>query len=202
MSEKTKKKAEENQHHSEPDIATLESELERERYKTRYRSALQSTIFTLITVAAVAVLVATLWMPVLQIYGSSMNPGISAGDIVVCRKADKVKRGDVVAFYFNNKILVKRVLGTSGDQITISDDGVVTVNGETQQEPYVTRLALGQCNVSFPLVVPQGKVFVIGDNRESSVDSRNSSIGCVDVEQLIGKLLVRVWPADSVGLVR
>ena len=201
MSKEKTNRTDEQQHHNEPDIATLESELERERYKSRYRSALQSTIFTLITVAAAAVLVATLWMPVLQIYGSSMNPGLAAGDIVVCRKAEKVKRGDIIAFYFNNKILVKRVIGTSGDQVSISDEGVVTVNGETLQESYITEQSLGQCNVTFPVVVPQGKVFVVGDNRGTSVDSRNSAVGCVAEEQIVGRIVYCVWPMRDFGKV-
>ena len=180
----------------------LEEELERERYRNRFRTALQSTIFALILVAAGAVLVASLWMPVLQIYGTSMQPGLSSGDVVVAFKTENMKRGDVVAFYYNNKILVKRVIGLAGDQIDIDANGVVKVNGETLQEPYVKRLALGQCNITLPYTVPENRMFVIGDDREGSVDSRNSSVGSVDGEQIVGKLLFRVWPARSIGRVR
>ncbi len=193
---------EEEQAHSTPAVETLEGELERERYRSRFRSVLQNTIFVLIVVAAGAVLVATLWMPVLQIYGSSMEPSLSAGDVVVCVKSENFSRGDVIAFYYNNKILVKRVIALEGDQVSIAEDGTVSVNGEVLTEPYVKRLALGQCNITMPYQVPENRMFVIGDDREGSVDSRNSAVGSVDGDQVVGKLLFRVWPGRAIGRIR
>ena len=185
-----------------PDLVVLEQELAREHYKARYVSVMQSTIFTLITVAAVAVLIATLWMPVLQIYGNSMSPNLESGNIVVCFKSDTLNRGDIIAFYFNNKILVKRVIGTPGDVIEIDEEGNFTVNGTQLREEYVQKKALGECNITMPYTVPQGRVFVVGDNRVDSVDSRNNTIGSIEKEQIIGKLLVRVWPFAEFGLVK
>ena len=164
---------------------------------------LQSTIYALITVAAVAILIATIWLPVLQIYGTSMNPGLNTGDIVVCRKTENVSRGDVLAFYYNNKIQIKRIIAIAGDVVTIEDDGTVVVNNMVLREPYVQNLSLGEnTNIQMPYTVPEGKVFVLGDNRETAVDSRNIGLGCVDPEQYVGKLLICVWPANRFGLIR
>ena len=187
-----------------PSSQQLESELNRTRYRVRYRNVLRSTIYTLITVAAVAVLVATLLLPVLQIYGSSMTPTLTDGDIVVSVKQTEFKVGDVVAFYYNNKILVKRVIAQSGEWIDITPEGDVYV-GKTKsemyllEEPYITEKALGDCNIEFPYQVPESRIFVMGDHRSQSVDSRNTAVGCVAEEQLVGRLIFRVWPLNLFG---
>ena len=186
-----------------PDLSTLETQLAKENYNKRFRGMLQSTIFALITVAAVAILIATIWMPVLQIYGSSMTPGLNTGDIVVCRKTENISRGDVLAFYYNNKIQIKRVIAVAGDEVIIEDDGTVVVNNMVLREPYVQKLSFGEnTDIKMTFLVPEGKVFVLGDNREEAVDSRNVGLGCVDPEQYVGKLLICVWPAGRFGLIR
>lgn len=182
-----------------PTIEQLEAELQRERYNKRYGRVLRSTIYTLITVAAVAVLVATLWLPVLQIYGSSMAPTLVDGNIVVSLKAGDLKTGDIVAFYYNNKILVKRVIAGPGDWVDIKEDGTVYVNNEELDEPYLTEKAFGDCNIELPYQVPDSRIFVMGDHRSVSVDSRNTAVGCVADEQIVGKLVFRIWPLDSFG---
>ena len=184
-----------------PPLKDLEGELQRERYKTRYRRVLRSTVFTLVTVAAVAILVATLWMPVLQIYGASMTPTLTDGDIVISRKVRNLKQGDIVAFYYNNRILVKRYIASAGDWVNIDEDGNVYVNNELLDEPYVEEKALGECNIELPYQVPEGKIFVMGDNRLVSIDSRNTSIGCISEEQIVGKIVFRVWPFAQFGAV-
>lgn len=184
-----------------PGLSLLESELQRENYRRRFADALRSTIFTLITVAGIAVLIATLWLPVLQVYGTSMTPSVKAGDIVLCSRGG-MKRGNVVAFYCSNKILVKRVIGEGGDRIDIDKAGNVTVNGKTLDEPYVKEKMLGECGIEFPYTVPENKIFVLGDNRESSSDSRSKTVGCVAEEDMVGRLLLRVWPVGSFGVVR
>ena len=184
-----------------PTTQQLEAELNRERYKKNYRSALRSTIYTLITVSAVAVLVAVLLLPVLRIYGSSMNPTLEEKDIVVSLKGSSFKTGDVVAFYYNNKILVKRVIANPGDWVDIDKDGVVYVNNKALDEPYVHDLALGDCNIKLPYQVPESKIFVMGDNRATSVDSRNTSVGCVAEEQLVGKIVFTIWPFSRFGAI-
>lgn len=182
-----------------PTIEQLEAELQRERYNKRYGRVLRSTIYTLITVAAVAVLVATLWLPVLQIYGSSMAPTLVDGNIVVSLKAGDLETGDIVAFYYNNKILVKRVIAGPGDWVDIKEDGTVYVNNEELDEPYLTEKAFGDCNIELPYQVPDSRIFVMGDHRSVSVDSRNTAVGCVADEQIVGKLVFRIWPLDSFG---
>ena len=182
-----------------PTIEQLEAELQRERYNKRYGRVLRSTIYTLITVAAVAVLVATLWLPVLQIYGSSMAPTLVDGNIVVSLKAGDLKTGDIVAFYYNNKILVKRVIAGPGDWVDLKEDGTVYVNNEELDEPYLTEKAFGDCNIELPYQVPDSRIFVMGDHRSVSVDSRNTAVGCVADEQIVGKLVLRIWPLDSFG---
>ncbi len=182
-----------------PDIPLLEAELKRVQYRKRYRTVLKSTVYTLITVAAIAVLVATLWMPVLQIYGNSMTPTLNNGNIVVSLKSDGFGSGDVIAFYYNNKILIKRVIAGPGDWVDIKEDGTVYVNSEKLDEPYLTEKALGDCNIELPYQVPESRLFVMGDHRSVSVDSRNTAVGCVAEEQIVGKIVFRVWPLNEFG---
>lgn len=163
---------------------------------------LLSTVNVLITASAVAVLIAMLAMPVLRIYGSSMTPTLSEGNIVISLKGSSFETGDIIAFYYNNKILIKRVIAQSGDWVDISDDGTVYVNDKKLDEPYLTEKALGECDLELPYQVPESKVFVMGDHRSVSVDSRSSTIGCVAEEQIVGKIVFRVWPIDTVGAVR
>lgn len=182
-----------------PTVAQLEQELKRETYRRRYNRVLRSTIYTLITVAAVAVLVATLFLPVLRIYGTSMTPTTSDGDIVVSVKGGSFERGDIIAFWFNNKILVKRVIAHAGEWVDIDENGNVSINGEPLDEPYLTEKALGECDIELPYQVPDGRLFVMGDHRSTSSDSRSSAVGCVAEEQIVGKLVFRVWPLGEFG---
>ena len=182
-----------------PTVEELQKELQRERYRERYGRTLRSTIYVLITVAAVAVLVATFFLPVLQIYGSSMSPTLNDGDILVSVKSSDFERQDIVGFYYNNKILVKRVIDRSGEWVAIDEAGNVTVNGEVLEEPYLIDRALGECDLEMPYQVPEGKLFVMGDHRSVSVDSRSSAVGCVSEEQIVGKLVFRIWPLSAIG---
>ena len=182
-----------------PSVAALRQELKRERYKHRYRRVIRSTIGTLAVVAAISILVATLWMPVLQIYGSSMTPTLEEGQIVVSLKDSKFERGDLVAFYLGNKLLVKRVIAGPTQWVEIADDGSVYVDGEYLDEPYVKELALGQCDLEFPYQIPDERYFLLGDHRETSVDSRSSVVGCVAMEQIVGRIVFCVWPLDKIG---
>ena len=179
----------------------IERELNRVKYKERYERTLRSTIYTLITVSAIAVLVATLFLPVLQIYGTSMTPTLYDGDIVLTLKTSEFETGDVIAFYYNNKILVKRVIGTSGDWVSMNEDGDVMLNGELLYEPYVVDKSIGECNIEFPYQVPEERLFVMGDHRSVSIDSRNTTIGCISQEQSVGKLVFRIWPFDIWGVI-
>jgi len=182
-----------------PSVDALKEELKRERYKHRYRAVLRSTISTLIVVAAIAVLVATLWMPVLQIYGNSMTPTLSEGQIVVSLKNSDFEQGDLVAFYLGNKLLVKRVIAGPGDWVEITADGDVFLNGVLLEEPYVSEKALGQCDLQFPYQIPEDRYFLMGDHRETSVDSRSSVVGCVALEQIVGQIVFCVWPFAEFG---
>lgn len=182
-----------------PALAQLEGELERVRYKRRYSTVLRSTLYTLVTVAAVAVLVATLWMPVLQIYGNSMTPNLIEGDIVVSIKNSEFAQGDVIAFYYGNKLLVKRCIAGPGSWVNIDEAGNVYVDGQLLDEPYVQERALGDCNIELPYQVPEDRWFVLGDHRATSVDSRNSTVGCISGEQIIGQIVYRVWPIPAFG---
>ena len=185
-----------------PTTEQLEGELKRVRYKSRYRSVLRSTIYSLITVAAIAVLVATLWLPVLQVYGNSMTPALQNGEIIFTVKMSEFEPGDIIAFYYNNKILIKRVIARSGEWVNMDADGNVYVNETLLDEPYLDEKAFGDCNIELPYQVPEGRVFVMGDHRSTSVDSRNSAVGCVAQEQIVGKILFRVWPLEEFGWVK
>lgn len=185
-----------------PGAEALRKELSRVQYNRRYRSAVRSTIYILLTVAAVAVLVATLLLPVLRIYGTSMTPSLQEGDIVVSVKGADFSRGDVISFYYNNKILVKRVIALEGEWVNMDEDGNVYVNGSLLDEPYVDEKAFGECDIDLPYQVPDGRIFVMGDHRETSVDSRSSTVGCVFEEQIVGKIIYRVWPLSEFGSVK
>ena len=192
----------ENNRMKRPTVEELESELRRVRYRRRYQTVLKSTVYALITVAAVAVLGATLWLPVLRTYGSSMTPTLNDGEIIFSVKTSRLEVGDVVAFYYNNRILVKRVIAEPGDWVDIDPDGTVYVNEKELIEPYVSEKAFGDTNIELPYQVPDGKVFVIGDHRATSLDSRNTAVGCITEEQLIGKILFRIWPLQNAGFVK
>ena len=185
-----------------PTTEQLEGELKRVRYKSRYRSVLRSTIYSLITVAAIAVLITTLWFPVLRVYGNSMTPTLQNGEIIFTVKVSEFEPGDIISFYYNNKILIKRVIARSGEWVNMDADGNVYVNETLLDEPYLDEKAFGDCNIELPYQVPDGRVFVMGDHRSPSVDSRNSAVGCVAQEQIVGKILFRVWPLEKFGWVK
>lgn len=185
-----------------PCAAEVEQELKRERYKSRYKRTLRSTIFALITAAAAAVLVATLWLPVLQIFGSSMAPTLEEGQIVVSVKVDQMEPGDIVAFYYGNKVLIKRYIAGPGTWVDIEEDGTILLNGEVLEEPYLSEKFFGICDLELPYQVPEGTYFLVGDHRETSVDSRHSSVGCIAEDQIVGKIVYRVWPMEDFGTVK
>lgn len=185
-----------------PTIEQLENELQRENYKNGYGRMLRSTLYTLITVAAAAVLVATLFMPVLRIYGMSMTPSLTEGNIVITFKTTDFEQGDVVSFYYNNKILVKRVIAFPGDWVNIDKQGNIYVNEKLLDEPYIKDKAFGECDIELPYQVPDEKLFVCGDHRSTSVDSRSTTVGCVSEEQLVGRIMFKVWPLNEIGAIK
>ena len=185
-----------------PSVEQLEKHLRQERYKIRYQYALRTTVYTLLAVAAIAILVATLWMPVLQIYGSSMTPTWSEGQMVVSVKSKNFQQGDIIAFYYNNKILVKRVIAGPGSWVDIDEDGTVYVDQKALDEPYLVEPAYGQCDIKLPYQVPDNQYFVLGDHRATSVDSRSTTVGCVSTENVVGRLLLRIWPLNQIQTLR
>ena len=179
------------------EVDLLKRELKRERYRRRFRRLLRSTINALVVVAAVAALVATLVLPVLQIAGTSMEPSLNDSDIVLLVKTDKLSSGDLCAFYYSNKILIKRIIAVPGDYIWLESDGTVFLNGSQLDEPYVEQKALGECDIEFPYQVPENSYFMMGDHRETSIDSRSTAIGCIADSQIIGKIICKVWPLSE-----
>lgn len=184
-----------------PTAGQLETELKHEQYRHRYSGVLRSTIYTLIVVAALSVLVATLFLPVLQIYGTSMTPTVTAGDIVVSVKGSDFQQGDLISFYYQNSVLIKRVIATAGDWVDIDEDGNVYVNGALLDEPYLEDDAksYGTVTIELPFQVPEDRIFVMGDHRSASIDSRTEEIGCVAEEYIIGKIIFRIWPLNEFG---
>ena len=186
---------------SVPSLTEIQSERKRIRRGTYYRQALRGTISVLLVVAAVAVLITTLFLPILQISGDSMSPTLEHDEIVVLLKTKKFERGDLIGFYYQGKILLKRVIALPEDEVAIDADGNVYVNGELLEEPYVTDKGLGDCDLEFPYKVPGTSYFVLGDRRSNSVDSRNSVVGAISRDDIIGKVFIRVWPLPEFGFV-
>ncbi|WP_422803010.1 signal peptidase I [Streptococcus sp. FT1-106] len=186
---------------SVPQTAEIKEVYQKARYRKRFMETIRSTIFMLIVVAAFAVLVAVLFLPILRIYGKSMRGTLDRGDVVVSVKSSHFETGDIVAFYYNNNILVKRVIAEAGDWVDMKDDGTVYVNQTKLKEPYLKHKAYGQTNIKFPYQVPEDRIFVMGDNREVSIDSRNTSIGTVSDEQIVGKLVFKIWPLSEIGVI-
>ncbi|MDO4156439.1 MAG: signal peptidase I [Oscillospiraceae bacterium] len=182
-----------------PTSDQLTAELKRVRYRREFTKMLRSTISSLLVVAAIAVLISMLFLPVLRVTGTSMTPTLVNDELVICSKRSNFQSGDIVAFYFNNKILLKRVIGVAGDVIDIKEDGTVYVNGEKLEEPYVNELAFGECDLDLPYQVPESRVFVMGDHRSTSVDSRSSVVGCIAEEYIVGRVILRVWPLQEIG---
>ena len=184
-----------------PTLEQMEEEITHLKYKKSYSSALRSTVNALIVVAAIAILVATLWMPVLQITGTSMDPTLVDGQFVVALKNEEFEPGDITAFYYNNKILIKRVIASAGEWVDIDRDGNVYVNGVLLEEPYLQEKSLGECNIELPYQVPDGRMFVMGDDRAVSLDSRTTAVGPISKEQVLGRVVFRVWPFKDFGAV-
>ena len=182
-----------------PSAELLRRELQRENYRKKFARAMKSTFFTLVVVAAIAVLVSTIWMPVLQIYGSSMSPTLNEGEIVVAVKGDNFVTGDLVSFYIGNKLLVKRYIAGPGQWVEIDESGNVFVDGKVLNEPYLTEKSLGDCNIEFPYQVPDNRIFCMGDHRATSLDSRNTAVGCIADEQVVGKIVFCIWPFSAFG---
>lgn len=185
-----------------PTIEELKEEIKREKHKRKYNSALRSTVNLFIVIAAVSILVAMLVMPVLRIYGSSMSPSLEDSEIVLCLKTSDIQTGDIIAFYYNNKILVKRMIARAGDIVDIDSEGNVSVNGVLLKEDYVSEKALGECDIELPYQVPDGKIFCLGDHRSVSIDSRSTTVGCVSEEQIVGKLVFRIWPIKNIKKIK
>lgn len=182
-----------------PSTEQLYAEMRRLRYRRNFLKTVATTINSLVVVAAFAVIISLLFLPVLRVTGSSMTPTLYDDELVICSKRSHYEQGDIVAFYFNNKILLKRVIGLPGDWIEIMEDGTVYRNGELLDEPYIDEKALGECDIEFPYQVPENRIFVMGDHRSTSVDSRTAMVGCIADEYIIGRLILRIWPFEQIS---
>lgn len=188
--------------HMRPSVEEIRQEIDRRRFWKRYRRALSGALYSLAVVSAIAVLVATLWMPVLKITGSSMEPTLNDRELVVAVKTTRFQPGDVIAFYYNNKILIKRVIATAGQYVDIQEDGTVLVDGIALEEPYITDKSKGECNIQLPYQVGDGQIFVMGDDRAVSIDSRTTSVGTIGNEKVLGRVLFKLWPLSNFGSVK
>ena len=182
-----------------PETSEIKAEYQKAKYKKTFWETIRSTVFMLVVVAAFAVLIAVLFLPILRIYGNSMKGTLDSGDIVISVKSTDFETSDVVAFYYNNNILVKRVIAEAGDWVDMDEEGNVYVNKKKLDEPYLANKSYGHTDITFPYQVPENRIFVMGDNREESIDSRNNAIGTVADEQIVGKLIFKIWPLQKLG---
>lgn len=182
-----------------PTAKQFEAEMKRLKYKRNMRRSVISTVSALLVAASLAVIISTMLLPVLRVTGTSMSPTLNNDEYVICSKLSNIKQGDIVAFYYNNKVLLKRVIGTSGDVIKIDEEGNVSVGNETLDEPYISEKAPGECDIDMPYQVPENRLFVMGDHRAVSIDSRSTTVGCIADENVIGKVILRIYPFDSFG---
>jgi len=185
-----------------PSEEAVAAERERLRYQKKYRQTLRTTVYALVVVAAAAVIMATIFFPVLKVSGSSMEPTLSDEDVIILFQNNQFETGDLVGFYYQNKLLLKRVIAGPGDIVDIDEKGNVYVNDELIDEPYVTEKSLGETDLDYPYQVPENRYFVMGDNRSTSIDSRSSAIGCVETDQIVGKVVLRIWPLKRLSLLR
>lgn len=182
------------------DEESVPEENKKQKRKREYRNTIKHIVEVLVVTAAISVLLATLFFPILKVSGVSMEPTLENGQIIVLEKSGKFETGDLIGFYYQNKILLKRVIGQAGDYINIDASGNVYVNDVKLDEPYLNETALGDCDIELPYQVPDGKIFVMGDNRSKSVDSRSKLVGCVSEEQVVGRVMLRIWPLNQFGL--
>lgn len=182
-----------------PSMEAVEAERKRLQYKKEYNRVLRSTIYSLLVVASVAVLLATIFLPVLQVSGTSMEPTLNDQDIILLVKTQRFETGDLCGFYWQNKLLLKRVIGGPGDVISMDAEGNVWVNDRLIEEPYLTDKELGECDITFPYQVPENRYFVLGDHRATSIDSRSTVIGCIEKEQIVGRVFCRIWPVGDIS---
>ncbi len=182
-----------------PSLQEVETERRRVRYNYAFRRSVINTLCVLTVVAAVAVLIASLLLPVVRVVGDSMEPALYNEDLLLLVKTSKYKTGELCCFYYQNRLLIKRVIALPGDEVLINDEGTVFVNGQALDEPYLIEKSLGDCDIKFPYQVPEGKIFVLGDHRETSVDSRNSAIGCIETDRIVGRVLLRFWPLNNIS---
>ena len=201
MQRRTKQKIMEQQKIDLPSAEQFQAEFRRLKYQKNFKKTMRSTIGALLVVGALAVLISTLLVPVMRVTGTSMTPALQNDDFLLCIRSGEYEQGDIVAFYYNNKILLKRVIGIAGDTIELSEEGTVTRNGEPLNEPYVNELAVGECDITMPYQVPESRVFVMGDHRAISIDSRSTAVGCIAEEAIVGKVIFRVYPFDRIGKV-
>ncbi len=188
--------------YTSPTASQLKTELDRINHKKEFRKVFKGTVASLLAVAAIAVLISVLFMPVLKVTGSSMEPTLSDSQYVLCLNNESFKSGDVIAFYYNNRILLKRVIAVAGDVVDISDDGVVSVNDEIISEPYISEKSKGECDIELPYQVPDNKIFVMGDHRSTSIDSRSMVVGCISKKDIVGKVIFRIYPLDRIGIIQ
>lgn len=189
-------------HTAPPDAAQLRRELKRVRRRKARWSSLGNLFYTLAVAAAVAVLVAILALPILRIYGNSMTPTLYEGDYVVSVKGSDFQAGDLVVFYLGNNVLVKRYIAGPGQWVDIDAEGNVYVDGVLLDEPYLDEKALGDCDIELPYQVPENRIFCMGDHRETSVDSRSTTVGCIQKDQIVGKIVFRIWPLADIGVLK
>ncbi len=184
-----------------PSKDEVEQELKKINRRNIYLKALRGTVYALVIVAALAVLISSFILPVMQISGESMSPTLIDGEIIVLLKGNVLNMGDLLSFTWNNRTLIKRIIAGPGDWVVINEDGDVYVNDVKLDEPYVKEPGLGECDITFPFQVPEDSFFVMGDKRTTSIDSRSTYIGCVHKDQIVGKVWFRVYPFKRIGIV-
>lgn len=178
----------------------LQFEEENEKLQQTGHKRTRWLIGWVFTAGMVAILCMVCFLPMMRVESDGMSPTLEKGQCVMVIPGDSFEHGDIIAFYYDGRILLKRIIACPGEQVEVLKDGSVYVNGQLFDEPYASEKCYGSSDLTYPYQVPENRFFVMGDQRSAGTDSRTSQIGTVAQEQIVGKVVLRFWPLKAISV--